>query len=325
MDQGHLPIQHFRRFPRLKLELQTGRLTEADSQEGTPDSAVGTAPPVEPGPAGLQALRVWTSAARSQRRDVQDLLDAATAKHASLLDRQRRRASSPLRRFLSSDRSGDLGLLVSDAEAEIAVLEEWLRASSIELRFEPEDLVLQSYAEVTSAFVGLQRSAAAWYLAAASDVGAPAGPLSSTERRAVRLELGDGNVVRFGAKTLKVRATAGPAITFYPGMLMTVTADGSRDLLGLRDIHVDARLVHLAETDVVPADAKIVKNAPDPSSTRFGDPSLHHDHRLPICVYAQMTVRGPSGVIAEYQFSNAEAGRHFADTFSRYQAHVLGR
>jgi hypothetical protein len=203
------------------------------------------------------------------------------------------------------------------------MLEGWLDASSIGLVFDPKEMVLQCYAELTGAFVGLQHSATAWHLSA-SDVGASPGTLSSTERGAARLELGKGNVVQFGAKTLKIHSTGGPAITFYPGMLMTVAADGSRDLLGLRDVHVNARLVHVAETDIVPADAKIVKNPPNPSSTKFGDPSLHHDHRLPICAYAQMTVHGPAGIIAEYQFSNAEAGEHFAETFKRYQARIFG-
>ncbi|HEX8572862.1 MAG TPA: hypothetical protein VF759_08935 [Allosphingosinicella sp.] len=254
---------------------------------------------------------------------MEKMLLRATAKHASLLDRQRRRARNPLWRLLSGDRSGDLDR-VTEAQAEIRMLERWLDASSIELMFEPEEIVRQSYAELTGAFAGLQRSAAAWYLFSASDVGAPTGTLSSTERRAVRLELGEGNVVQFGAKTLKIQATGGPAITFYPGMIMTVAADGSRDLLGLRDIHVDARLVHVAESDIVPTDVKIIKNAPNPGSTKLGDPSRHHDHRLPICAYAQITVRGPAGVMAEYQFSHAEAGQHFAETFRRYQTRVCG-
>jgi hypothetical protein len=254
---------------------------------------------------------------------VEKLLLRATAKHASLLDRQRRRARNPLWKLLSGDRSGDLDR-VTEAQAEIRMLEGWLDASSIDLAFEPKEMVLQCYAELTGAFAGLQHSATAWHLSSASDVGAFSSRLSSTERGAARLELGEGNVVQFGAKNLKIQATGGPAITFYPGMLMTVAADGSRDLLSLRDIHINARLVHVAETDIVPADAKIVKNPPSPNFAKFGDPSLHHDHRLPICAYAQMTVHGPEGMIAEYQFSNAEAGEHFAETFKRYQARVFG-
>lgn len=322
VGKAHVAVSQLRRFPRLRLDLQTGRLAEAGTGEDA-DVAKGPAPAVETASNGLQALRRWTSAARSQRREVEKMLLRATAKHASLLDRQRRRARNPLRNLLSGDRSGDLDH-VREAQAEIRLLEGWLDASSIELVFEPTEMVLQSYAELTGAFVGLQHSAAAWYLSSASDIGAPSGTLSSTERGAARLELGEGNVVQFGAKTLKIQAAGGPAITFYPGMIMTVAADGSRDLLSLRDIHVDARLVHLAESDVVPADVKIVKNAPKPGSTKLGDPSRHHDHRLPICAYAQMTVRGPAGIMAEYQFSNAEAGEHFAETFRRYQARVFG-
>jgi hypothetical protein len=252
------------------------------------------------------------------------MLLAATAHEASLLEGQRRRAMNPLRRLLSGDRPGDLESRVREAKAEIEILQGWLNESSIELMFEPEEMVLGSYAELTGAFVGLQHSAAAWYLSSNSDVGAPPGALASTERAAARLELGNGKVVQFGAKTLKIQATGGPAITFYPGMLMTVAADGSRDLLGLREVRVDVRPVHVAETDFVPADARIVKNPPDPGSTKFGDPSLHHDHRLPICAYAQMTVHGPAGRMAEYQFSNAGAGEHFAETFKRYRARIFG-
>ena len=318
----HVAVSHLRRFPRLRLDLRNGRLTETGLRDDEADAATGPTPAGEAASDGLQALRRWTSAARSQRREVEKMLLRAKAKHASLLDRQRRRTRNPLWRLLSGDRSGDLRR-VTEAQADIRILEGWLDASSIELVFEPKELVLQSYAELTSAFAGLQHSAAAWHLSSAADCGASPGTLPSLERGAARLELGEGNVVQFGAQTLKIRATDGPAITFYPGMLMTVGADGSRDLLGLRDVQVTARVVHVAESDIVPADARIVKNSPNPSSTKFGDPSLHHDHRLPICAYARLAVHGPGGIIAEYQFSNAEAGEHFAEIFKRYQARVF--
>jgi hypothetical protein len=315
----------FRRFAPMRLNLLTGTLTPVE-ENATPMDDVSeisdTAPDRGGDSAPLRALTNLTKMVRGQRQEVESRLRTAKAKLEALRTRQRRHNKQLLRPFSAPppELESQIGLM----RTEVSALEAWREASVIHLTFEPAEMVDSTYREIMRAFDSLRASWAKWDVSGEIAASGLSERPSSSDYPPASLEFRDGYAVAFNGKALKFEAADKSAVIIYPAMVMTVGPDGARDLFDLRELQVSATQVHHAEDGIVPPDTRLLRNPPGDLSRRRADASLLHDHRLPICVYGRLALRGPGGLLREYQFSNAVAAENFAEAFGRFRREVYG-
>ena len=272
--------------------------------------------------AGLLAFRTMIIDAAAQRREVESDLDEARVEHGARKNELGRKKRS-LFRFLFRKRIAELEELVPTLLAEVERLEGWLEATHIEVQFDSDDSAQRGYGALVRAYDGLRACAAIWDVTSERGTNRVAERTSASrvvERRPVGLDYAKSDIIRFTGRALRFANSNGEDLLIYPGIILMQRTDGQFALLDLRDVGVEVSGVNFIEEESVPPDAEVVTrtwakvNKDGSPDRRFKD-----NYQIPVCLYGRLTFTSPTGLLEEYQFSNANAVAAYGQAFHDYQ------
>lgn len=271
---------------------------------------------------GLLELRALITDARRQRKEVeQDLNEARGEFRARKAELERKAAS--LFRFMFKKRIAALEELVPTLEQEVDRLESWQLATSVKVEFEADDTAQRAYAALIRSYDALRQCAVAWDVTSDRETNRAAERTAASrnvERRKVKLDYSQSDLIDFGGKALRFANANGEDILLYPGLILMERADGAFALLDVRDVGINYSDARFIETETAPPDAKLVGhtwlkvNKDGSPDRRFND-----NYQIPIYLYGELRFVSATGLTEEYQFSNAVVAEGFAQAFLEYQ------
>lgn len=273
--------------------------------------------------AGLLAFRTMIIDAAAQRREIEGDLAEARTEHGARKGELGRKKRS-LFRFFFKKRIAELEELVPTLLAEVERLEAWLEATHIEVQFDADDTAQRGYGALVRAYDGLRACAAIWDVTSERGTNRVAERTSASrvvERRPVTLDYAKSDLIRFTGRALRFANANGEDLLIYPGVMLMQRTDGQFALLELRDIGLEVSGVNFIEEERVPPDAEVVTrtwakvNKDGTPDRRFKD-----NYQIPVCLYGRLMFSSPTGLLEEYQFSNANAVAAYGQAFHDYQA-----
>ena len=283
---------------------------------------IGSAAVEELTSSSLVELRGILQEARTQRQELMQALSVGRAKYQQDSAELNRRKHSLLRFFYKA-RISELETSIPEVSQELSQLEGWLKSTHIDIQFDSSDGAKKAYGRLIRSFQALIGCQAIW------DITSDRTTNRATERTAasrallrttIQLEFTDSELVRFDGRAMLFGNANGENILLYPGIALMPRADGQFALIDLRELSLEFTTVQFIEEDPVPADARVVGKA-WAKSNKDGTPDLRFkgNYQIPICLYGRILFTSPGGIEEEYQFSNADAGRAFAEAFKVYK------
>jgi len=208
------------------------------------------------------------------------------------------------------------------AEAKIAELEQQLRLTMVATHIEIAKEQAEQYFRMCGEFSALCECAAIWDIKShqrmdktrertIADVG--------LRRQKVTFSLRSCDLIQWEHKVPHLQNANGGDMFFYPGFILY---RASRQAFAVIDFH-DVRAVALGaksmEEHGVPKDAKVIGetwNKVNADGTR--DKRFAENYRIPIVLYASLTLKTDTGLWEEYLFSNLDRLEKFIEAFTKF-------
>jgi hypothetical protein len=191
----------------------------------------------------------------------------------------------------------------------------------IEVDFDPE--IKTKFDNVVTAFRKLATSQKIWDVTGSyyNDRKATRSAASTgIKRTEVNFGIRELEDVRSQFETLWMKNANGADMYCYPNFVVMFSNRQKFAVVSLSDLQLEHSAMGFLEGGSVPRDSKVIEmtwakvNKNGSPDKRFKD-----NYQIPIVKYGEIRLRTGTGVNEEYQFSNYEFSREFADAFNAYQ------
>ncbi|MBS1726417.1 MAG: DUF4236 domain-containing protein [Armatimonadetes bacterium] len=269
---------------------------------------------------GLQDLRDMLVDAKRQRQEIrEDLL--STKKELAARERELRWKDSFLR-FLFKKRVAELSQLVPELRRHIGELNAWNEATHIDIQFETGNQALRAYGDLVRAYEACRNCQAIWDVTADRATNRVVERTTATrtvDRRPVRFEYDDSDIIRFKGRAMRLSNANGDDLLLYPGIILIPRADGAFALLDFRDVMLHSGAVDFIESERIPADSKVVGHT-WAKANKDGSPDRRFasNYQIPVCEYGRLHFASRTGLNEEFQLSNSMAAISFGHAFTAY-------
>ena len=134
-----------------------------------------------------------------------------------------------------------------------------------------------------------------------------------------------------GVRELRLIRSAHPPLGFgnlnggdifiFPGFVaVTGERSGTIGLIEWKDVTVSFEQKKFVEQEQIPPDTRVVDHTwAKANKDGSRDKRFKHNHRLPVVLYGELTLRSPNGLHEVFTFSNPDTSRAFADALQSYQ------
>jgi hypothetical protein len=221
---------------------------------------------------------------------------------------------------------------VAAAGAKVEVLEHDLTGCGVEVDFGIGAGGLETYAELTDAFMAVAGCAAIWDVTASAATNRAAERTSAFEalaRTPVRFDQAGLNLLRTPHPVLRLGEAQGRDLHLYPGFLLMKDATDFA-LIEYGELQTRFGIVPFIETLAAPMDAEVAGQTWAKANKDGSQDLRFRDNRpLPILHYGKLALTSGSGLNEVYLVSNRRAARRFADALLAHQAaladqHLVG-
>lgn len=269
---------------------------------------------------GLEDLKSMLIDARQQRADIQN--DVVESRKALKKFERELRVKNSFLRFLFTKRVAELTREIPEIRRHIGELNSWSELTHVDIVFETGDQALTAYGALVRAFEACRQCQVVWDVTADRATNRNRERTTATrtvDRTQVRFEFDDNTLIRFQGRAMKLTNANGDNLLLYPGLILIPRADGQFALLDYRDIVLSSEQVSFIESEIVPADSKIIGHA-WAKANKDGSPDRRfaNNYQLPICEYGRICFTSKTGLNEEFQFSNSTAAASFAQAFSAF-------
>lgn len=211
----------------------------------------------------------------------------------------------------------------SETEASrVTELEEQLRLSTISTHIEVEKEQSELYYRLRDEYAAMCECAAIWDIKSQQATDKFHERTTANlrlDRKRVRFELGDCDLIQWDQKVPHLPNAKGGDIYLYPGFILYRAARQAFSLIEYHDIRGGATPVNFQEEESVPSDSKVIgqtwakANKDGSRDRRFAD-----NYQIPIAQYAQVTLKSDNGLWEEFQFSNPERVIKFLNAMNAF-------
>jgi hypothetical protein len=215
-----------------------------------------------------------------------------------------------------------LAELIPDLRKHIGELNAWYQVTHIEVSFDTSQAASSAFSSLIRAFDRCRACSIIWDVTAeraSNRVRERTTASRVVDRRPVRFDYDDSDLIRFSGRALRMVNANGDDILIYPGMLLVPRVDGQFALLDLREVVITTGPVTFIEEEKVPPDSRIVGHT-WAKANKDGSPDRRfaNNYQIPICEYGLIRLSSNSGLNEEFQFSNAQAAHEFGLAFAAY-------
>lgn len=136
--------------------------------------------------------------------------------------------------------------------------------------------------------------------------------------------------VRFGFKSLPdikfdfdaiyFKNANGADLYFYPNFIVMFSSKHKFAIIGFEELDFSHRSVRFTETGKIPKDSKVIDRTwAKVNKNGTPDKRFKGNYQIPVVKYGEIQLSTDSGVNEEYEFSNYEFSKDFANAFKDYQ------
>jgi hypothetical protein len=271
----------------------------------------------------LQDFKQLLQDAAKQRRSLQ-------AEHSECLhqltkaSQERAQLQSSLFSFFRKKRIAEISATVEGLRQEIDQIDEWLESTHVDAQFQTSTAASRTYGALVRAYDALLSCSSTWDVTSERDVDRPrerSAASRNVERKAVKLAYATSPLLRFEGSALFFKNANGDDLYFYPSLVLMPRRDGQFALIDYADLRIAFQSVTFIEAEAVPPDAQITGKV-WAKTNKDGSPDRRFkgNHEIPLCLYGKLLLETDSGLCEEYQFSNVDSARAFAEAFVQHQA-----
>jgi len=229
--------------------------------------------------------------------------------------------------FFAKKIAGELKDNIKKQKEAIQELHEQKENSFVQLDVEFDDELKTKYESIYNRFKDLLNCQKIWDItrAEAQDrIATRSAASTSIARKPVQFDFKELEDVKYKDKAIFFKNANGADLYFYPNFIVM---KGEKDfgVIGLKELEFDFVNTNFIEEEKIPNDTEIIDytwlkvNKNGTPDKRFRD-----NRQIPIVKYGTITLHTETGVNEEYQFSNYETSRLFAEEFMNFQNFIKG-
>lgn len=194
-------------------------------------------------------------------------------------------------------------------------------AVNIDVQF--DDSTKRKYEGIYNAFKNLSTSHQIWDITGAhfqDRVLARSSASTLVNRKEVKIGLRTLPIIKCNYEALYFQNINGADLYFYPTFVMMYLSDQNFAIIGIDELNLINTSVSFTETSSVPKDAKIIgKTWAKVNKNGTPDKRFKNNFQIPVVQYGTLHLSTRTGVNEEYQISNFEFAKEFADVFQEYK------
>jgi hypothetical protein len=201
------------------------------------------------------------------------------------------------------------------AQAQLEELKEQFRLISEPIVIDIDVVQAQLYCRLLEQFHALSGCKCIWDVtseAATNRMATRSSASTSVERERVTFSLSKCKLVALDQEVPRLMNRNGGDMYFFPGFILCGDSRDDFAMIDYCDAALDQQLVHFCESEVVPADSKVVGRTWK-MVNKDGSPDLRFrgNVEIPIVEYAEIRVTSITGLSETYLCSNAELAQRF--------------
>ena len=223
--------------------------------------------------------------------------------------------SSKLRKLIESDIE-----LQKRAISELKIQKENLY---VNLDIEFDEDIKREYDKVVNSFQALITSQKIWDVTKEfyqNRVAARSSASTLVEKKVVKCDLRPMEEIKSQLQSLYFPNANRTDLYIYPNFIVLKSPNGNFGLVDFKELDFQFASTRFVETGLVPRDSKVIDwtwtkvNKNGTPDKRFKD-----NRKIPVVEYGTIYLRTQTGMNEEYEFSNHEASKKFAQDFYHYQ------
>jgi hypothetical protein len=266
--------------------------------------------------AGLSEYKRLLEQARHEHGEVQRELAQARLDESRKVGQYTRWKNGLILRHLLKSRFEQHRLAAEESSAKRSELEEQERQSRLQTQIELPDRVVHVYSRLCDEFAALAKCDRIWDTVSHRSANRSVERTTATrivERKAVRFQLGQCELIESTWKVPHLENANGGDIYFYPAFVLYFISADRFALLEYKEIKLTALPTQFHEEETLLRDTKVVghtwakANKDGSPDKRFKD-----NYQIPVALYGKIEVQSSTGMNEEYLFSNANTAERFA-------------
>ena len=203
-------------------------------------------------------------------------------------------------------------------------LQEQLRLTVLATQIDIDREQAEPYYKMRDAFAALSECQKTWDTLerrAIDRVAERSAANEAIKRETVAFALHSCDLIQWEQHVPHLPNRTGGDLYIYPGFVIYRAAKKAFAIIDSREVHLTYRPVRFIEDGQIPSDAQVVGQA-WAKSNKDGSPDrrFRDNCQIPIALYGSVTFTSPSGLLEEFQTSNAELAKRFTKAWETFQA-----
>lgn len=215
---------------------------------------------------------------------------------------------------------------IADLEENISFESEISSKQAIAFELPDGSEVQASWNKLVDDFEQLAASNAIWDVSLVSEIGqllqqtARTNAGCSYERNKLNFKIGNSTIFDTAIKVPWLENFNGAPICLYPGFLHIHQGADGFSLIDFHQIEIDLVRTRFVEEGALPTDAHVADYV-WAKANRNGSPDMRFrdNYQIPVCEYAEVTIRTFTGLNEKYLISNVSAAEAFVSAFKNWQ------
>jgi hypothetical protein len=271
----------------------------------------------------LRHLRELLQDAHFERSKITEELGLAERETVTAEERHRSWEGGFLLKRLMPARFRERAEAAEIARAKRDELREQLRLTQIATEIDIESSQAELYFRMRDCFVDLTGCRFIWDTLTESAVNQKVKRSAASReiaREAVTFLTSRSEIIDWDQKVPRLVNRNGGDLFLYPGFVLYGTSREAFALVDFRDIKVEFEATGFLEEERVPDDSRVINrvwakvNKDGSPDRRFRD-----NYQIPVVEYGRLRLKSSAGLNEEYQFSNFELSRRFAQSWLEFR------
>jgi hypothetical protein len=195
-------------------------------------------------------------------------------------------------------------------------------AVNIEILF--DDPSRRKYEQLKNSFKNLSTSHKIWDITGAhfqDRVAARSSASTLVNRRDAGVGFRSLPIITSNYEAIYFQNVNGADLYLYPTFIMMYEDDSNFAIIGLDELNVTFSPVNFTETGIVPRDSQIIRKTwAKVNKNGTPDKRFKNNYQIPVVQYGRLSFSSDTGILEEYQISNFELAREFADALQEYKS-----
>lgn len=223
-----------------------------------------------------------------------------------------------------------IGFFVKSFKEKVAILEGYLadlqnqiEKCFINIDIQFDDNFRARYLNMIEAFKKMILSKKIWDVTSSkyNDQFATRSAASQTiTRELVGFNIAHIDIIQSEHQALHLENKNGGDIYIYPSFAMVLDASGTFALVDIKDLNIIYYPQQFIETESIPPDSIVVDHTWE-KVNKNGQPDrrFRDNRQLPVVEYGKISLNSDTGINEEYQISNVESTKKFAEAYEKFQ------